>query len=377
MWGRRRVGREGGRYGRKGQPAAQIALQARHRIARLQPLKPLLPSLCMQGHAARSLIPQRGPAGGPRRSAHVLSDVAVIYLYRFGEPESSVRRFVDSYRSNRAGIAHRLYVALKGFHDVSSLRDAQALFDDLAAEIIEVPDIGYDIGSYRVAANAVKCPRLLFLNAYSRILAENWLAKFGAALDQEGVGLVGATGSWQSNASGFEWELRRRIGDLVRAAAGRRGVGAVRSASVRPARSAWEYVMAPVTYVDMLRSFRRHPNPHIRTNAFMIDRNLFLSLDVGKLKAKKDAYKFESGRRSLTCQVQSRGLAAVVVGRSGIVYPVGKWSMSRTLWRADQDELLIADRRTDEYAAGSSELRAHLEMLAWRDPLMFGTKGQA
>ena len=39
--------------------------------------------------------------------------------------------------------------------------------------------------------------------------------------------------------------------------------------------------------------FGRYPNPHIRTNAFMIERDRFLSLTFPLFKKKSDVYKFE------------------------------------------------------------------------------------
>ena len=45
--------------------------------------------------------------------------------------------------------------------------------------------------------------RLAFLNTFSEILADNWLAHLDAALDRADVGVVGATGSWQSLASAY------------------------------------------------------------------------------------------------------------------------------------------------------------------------------
>lgn len=124
-------------------------------------------------------------------------------LYRFAEGEFSARAFLESYRAHHAGIEHDLHVILKGFPDATSCAAARTLFAPLSANLIELDDAGYDIGSYLAAARQVANKRLAFLNTFSEILADDWLAHLDAALDRADVGVVGATGSWQSLASAY------------------------------------------------------------------------------------------------------------------------------------------------------------------------------
>lgn len=112
-----------------------------------------------------------------------MRDVGVIYLYRFSEGEMPVRRFLETYRSHPAGVDHDLHVIFKGFPDQESLARGLALFADIPIKPVEVDDSGYDIGSYVRAANIVLNRRLLFLNTFSQILADNWLGHFDRALN--------------------------------------------------------------------------------------------------------------------------------------------------------------------------------------------------
>ncbi len=250
-----------------------------------------------------------------------VADNGVVYLYRFVEGATPVRTFLNSYRAHPAGLGHDLHVILKGFPDRQALAEARALFGSLPINTIEVDDTGYDIGSYVAAAKSVANAKLLFLNTFSEILADNWLAHFDAALNMPGTGLVGATGSWQSISSNVEAAasslLRNpqhflglyRKGNISarpnivpkRAARSRRSLGLVAGALINLSR-----------YPKLLFKFRRYPNPHIRSNAFMIRRELFLSLTKGNagFRRKMDAYKFESGRSSMTRQILSAGLCA-------------------------------------------------------------------
>ena len=78
-----------------------------------------------------------------------------------------------------------------------------------------------------------------------------------------------------------------------------------------------------------------------------------------------DAYALESGRHSLTRQVQALGLHALVVARDGSIYEEREWDASRTFWQGEQEGLLIADNQTRSYAAGSASRRWLLSSFAW------------
>jgi hypothetical protein len=140
-----------------------------------------------------------------------LARIGVIYLCRFAEGECPVRAFVDSYRARPAGVAHDLHVIFKGFSDRSSRAAVRALFGELPVHAIESEDKGYDIGSYFAAARVVVNRRVIFFNTFSELLVDNWLKKFDDALSLPGVGLVGATGSWQSHRSLYQASWQRAL----------------------------------------------------------------------------------------------------------------------------------------------------------------------
>lgn len=306
-----------------------------------------------------------------------MADTGVVFLYRFAEGEAPVRRFLASYGRHPAGLAHDLHVVLKGFPTKDAFASACALFRTFAANVIDVDDGGYDIGSYLAAARAVANRQLIFLNTFSEILADNWLTFFDRALAMPCVGLVGATGSWQSATSGYEarfFNMLRRlnvmrrdtgdIGRLVPVPTAATGITEGR----RSTRPVWRKLLRATLYPHRLYQFGRHPNPHIRTNAFMIQRDVFLSLRPGKFRSKMDAYKFESGRHSLTRQIMTRGLRPIVVDRYGRVYNIQEWKSSSTFWIDFQDNLLIADNQTTDYTAGDLDRRRILRNYAWENP---------
>jgi hypothetical protein len=215
--------------------------------------------------------------------AATLTKIGVVYLCRFAEGEEPARRFLDSYRRHPAGIDHDLHIAFKGFPNREALDGLRASLGTQLVHTIELDDAGYDIGSYFAAANIVASPQLLFLNTFSEILAGDWLAHFDGALGMPGVGLVGATGSWQSIRSGYEAALLRMVrrpphhfprysgaalaeeNNSGAAGGGQAGVGRLLRRAGRA-----------VQYPFRIYQFGRHPNPHIRSNAFMIQREVFL-----------------------------------------------------------------------------------------------------
>ena len=143
-----------------------------------------------------------------------MRDVGVIYLCRFAEGEEPVRRFLGTYRAHDAGMAHDFHVVFKGFPDQARLEASRALFADIPINAIELDDTGFDLGSYVSAARKVSNRRVIFLNTFSQIRALNWLRHFDQAMNKSGVGVVGATGSWQSNAAGYERTAKRLLNKI-------------------------------------------------------------------------------------------------------------------------------------------------------------------
>jgi hypothetical protein len=320
-----------------------------------------------------------------------LAQIGVIYLCRFAEAERPVRRFVNSYRAYPAGLEHDLHVIFKGFRSADSLTAARALFGGLPIHPIELEDKGYDIGSYFAAARLVANRRLIFFNSFAELLADGWLKKFDDALSLPGVGLVGATGSWQSPRSLYLARLKRvlhwlrhpldyfnYLGRLRADPLGKNGDCALpRAGSTdnamqvdgrQPFRRFCSSLYDLLRFDHYLVHYVPYPNPHIRTNAFMIERDRFLALKVPSLKNKSDVYKFESGRQSLTKQILEQELKPVVVGRDGHIYDAADWKSSSTYWIDQQANLIAADNRTREYSEGSRRIRRQLQACAWEDP---------
>jgi len=58
-----------------------------------------------------------------------------------------------------------------------------------------------------------------------------------------------------------------------------------------------------------------------------------------------------------------------VAGRDGRVYGSEEWPASRTFRSGEQDNLLVADNRTEQYHAADPTRRGELARFAWGRPV--------
>jgi hypothetical protein len=250
--------------------------------------------------------------------------------------------FVASYRLHPAGLGHDLLFVLKGFGGGNDVQPFQQEVEALGARTLAMSDAGFDLRAYALAMRRFNYAYFCFLNSFSEILADDWLAKLHSAIQTRGVGLVGATGSCESMYTNV---LLQRAGQNS-AAPLRRLATAIRTGYCR-------------------LCFDPFPNYHIRTNAFLISRSVMRKVWPRWVPIKRAAYLFENGKNSLTRRVQRLQLRELVVGNDGRAYEREQWAVSRTFRQQEQDNLLVADNQTREYASASTAVRRHLSRLAW------------
>jgi hypothetical protein len=239
--------------------------------------------------------------------------VLVVYLAYLPYGASQQEQFLVSYDEHDAGLKHDFLFVKKGTGFCLQ-------HEGMELETVVAPNNCLDLGTYLWVAREIPAQRYLFLNTSSVILADQWLKKMDGHLKGK-VGIVGASGSHGGS-------------------------------------------------VDQTTPY---PNPHMRTTAFMIERDLMLDLDWHEpIETKDDAYAAENGSRSITTQILERGLGAVVVGKDGKGYPVEQWKESDTFWINDQDNLLISDNGTQSYANNqSSRFRRKKTLSAWHPKLVW------
>jgi hypothetical protein len=240
---------------------------------------------------------------------------ALAYLARGADDDciKQFTRFVAAYQSCSAGLAHELAVIFKGFSSEQSLKQGLAVFQTLAIKPIHTDDLKFDIGAFADAVQQIECDRICFLNTNAEPVSSDWLLKLALNLEQPGIGLVGATGSFESGPTRIPF-----------------------------------------------------PNIHIRTNAFMMRTNHARKiLGAAKIDTKFDAYEVEHGYNSITRQISSLGLGSVIVGRNGRGYKPEWWSSSGTFRQGNQSNILVKDNQTRNFADATWDQKKVLHAATW------------
>jgi hypothetical protein len=310
------------------------------------------------------------PLAPPSNNA---SRTCVVHLVHADNGIEPFIAFIDSWRRCPPGTDCDLVLALKAFAGEEEAEPYLIHAGDLTPEVLFFADEGLDLGVYLAAAARLRRERYCFLNSYSELLVEGWLAKLEAALRQPLAGMAGATGSWASSRSWTTYLLGLRSayrGPMPGRRSAREAFLAIdRERTGQSARSRWESLRAKrrvlsETVAHML-AFEPFPAYHLRTNAFVISHETLTRLRLHAIRRKMDAYLLENGRASITRQVQDLGLRTLVVDNAGTFYDHHEWDRSYTLWQGDQRGLLVADNQTRSYERGDDYRRRVLSAFAW------------
>lgn len=303
---------------------------------------------------------------------------AVVHLVWGPAGRDPFEAFLSTYERHDAGVEHDLVLLYNGFDGPDELSAYRRRASRLGAQEIVLPARSLDLPAYLAAARELSHERLCFMNSYSEILAPGWLGLLDAALQDRRAGAAAATGSWGSQLSYELFQLgapgayarafrsRRVAREVMYELAGTPPAGAVR---------AWLYTLLMAGLRS--RTMGLFPVPHLRTNAFLVDRELFCSLRTGPVVTKRHAYRLESGRRSITVQLRACGLTPVVVDRTGAARGPDEWHSADVYAQSDQEDLIVADNQTRLYAGATTRQREVLSAFAWGSQARSAPSGDA
>jgi hypothetical protein len=332
--------------------------------------------------------------------------VAVVYLARCAEGPKPLQRFLESYRQYPTGIDHQLVVIFKGYDQQVALAAARALFSGTPHLGVEIDDLGLDIGAYLEAARRLPHAYFCFLNSFTEIAAPAWLALLHERATEERVGIVGAMGVYESHYDSnrllhkiawlcndrhiaydpafhyyfqffVEEHCRRWCAQDEHPLIEPTPIAIVarpsqhRPTLIQKLRERWldERFNAHLRSFESSHwtTFPRFPNPHIRTNGFMLRADRLLPFEPEKIRSKEDSYSFESGADGLTARLRRAGLSALLIGRDGQAFDVADWPRSTTYRLGDQANLLLHDNQSRGFEALGVGSRHTLARLAWGD----------
>ena len=279
-------------------------------------------------------------------------DVCVVHLVRARNGLAPLKNFLASYERYGAGLDHELLFILKGFTSEKIDEELERQLARFKHHRLFVADWGYDITAYFKAGRRFDYSYFMFTNSYSEILADDWLLKLYRALLPEHVGLAGTTGSYNGYHADERSMSRRRRESVANR-------GALKKAILQ---------LPGVEFLNECKRlflYPRFPNPHLRSNGFIVRRATMMRLHPQITPTKFQAYRFEYGSRSMTNQILRMGKEVVVVGKNGKCYDIVEWRGSQTFWEAAQGNLLVSDNQTRRYQAANEDTRKVFTWYAW------------
>jgi hypothetical protein len=309
--------------------------------------------------------------------------LGLVYLVWGPLGVQPLRSFLDAYRRYVSGASHELIIAFNGVagehHEGPAAATRTALVDeleDVEHRLVELERPMLDLAAYFELARRLEHERLCFVNSHSEPLLDGWLALLAAPAGEPGVGATGATGSWASQSSHVRYILglsgpyakaygrgdRERTKRLFAAWAPAADDGTAASEDRAPAERQRRQPLKAALLIAGQPSF---PAAHLRSNAFLLNRELMLRIKPGRLADKTGTYLLESGRHSITRQLQAMGLRVLVAACDGCTYAPPDWAASRTFWQGDQENLIVADNQTRAYQQADAEVRRLLSVHAW------------
>jgi hypothetical protein len=244
--------------------------------------------------------------------------VAVVYLARITDEVDIelVKKFAKSFIRYKVGVNYKLYIGYKDVKKSEYIRKIRYIFKELKINEIYLPPDGYDIQSYIRISKQISENKVIFFNTGTEMKTSNWLAKMLMNINKENF-IIGGSGSYE-------------------------------------------------TLTPLIQNPPLFPNPHIRTNGFLIERKIFLNLTRGiRIKSKEDTWQFENGRNSLSAKLFENNGQVCIVDKFGIGYNFNRWPVSNTFRSSNQRNILFSDKQTREYAYSQLQYKNLLYLNAW------------
>ena len=291
-----------------------------------------------------------------------MNEICVVHLVRAQNGIVPLKNFLESYKQNSGGIEHDLLILFKGFEREKELQEYRLVLEPFKYKELHVPDEGFDITAYFAVPRSFDYKYYCFLNSFSVILDTEWLLKMYQHISRDGVGMVGASGSYQSLGDDpFHNQWKQLIKEAIP------NSKYPRLRNYRLGRLDWilRYIIKDVIKAWRFRHFDPFPNFHIRSNGFIVREDIIKNIVCPKIRSKMDAYKCESGRRSITKQIMKLGKVVLVIGKDGKAYEKEDWWKSNVFWRGSQENLLISDNQTRAYAESDLSHKIHFSHSAW------------
>ena len=277
--------------------------------------------------------------------------IALVYLARGADGGlPAAKAFFEAYRAYPPRCPHELIVIAKGWSGIHGRDEVEKIAQANSARLIDLPDDGFDWGAYMRLAPQLKNTWVCFLNTHSRPCVDGWLNLIRLTAETQGmsIGAVGATASLESLAPILP-------------------LPSVNVNYNNPLLYTLRLFRNTARFIKNIRDFPSFPNPHLRTNAFIVRRELFVNFAETQPipGCKRDALKLESGRTGFSAFLRARGLKILVACADRSAYEAKEWVNSGTFRVPGQPNLLVSDNQTLAYEKANRHLKKILEKFAW------------
>lgn len=262
----------------------------------------------------------------------------VVYLISIYDDRHNLENFIKHYKLFKSGYEHELLICFKNFDKNDPIFNIEGL-DNL--NFIKYEDYNdyndYDWGSYLRISNSYSDRIIFFMNCHSYPIVDNWLKKF--VLNYNDNFILGPSGSYESiTSSWFKGNFSNNF-------------------------------LYSIIYGFLnLKNFPLYPNPHLRSNCFMISAKNYKNLILNqKFKYKKiGTWLNESGRNGMTKQAKKLKMQVFVVNSDGKKFEVSNWIFSKTYAMDNQDKLIISDKFSRVYEKGSNIEKKKITKNIWQ-----------
>lgn len=320
------------------------------------------------------------------------ADLTIVYLVHKTTSVKDVKNFSDSYRKWDAGATHRLLLILKGMGGHQQ-KTYLSYFVDINFDVLRVPDEGMDISTYIRASSTIETKYSLFMNSHSIILTDDYAGSFLAIAEKNPNSLIGSFASYESVKSSwrlmifYQWFWLKT--KLVRGSHKNFGVFekicplisypistrlkyffwnyynqfSLRESFESEFEALWASLLKSPDF-SYINDFSEFPNPHVRTNCFFTNTNIFKTLEFTMNASKEQALKFESGTNGLLQNYRSEKTKVFLNTVGGALedeYDWSKCSFRNPIGLGS----FFSDNHSREYEDFSESFKKSYTLLTW------------
>lgn len=265
-------------------------------------------------------------------------EFSIFYLIRKKDVDfKKVKKFTNEIFFNKK--KSNMYIILKGFSNSDKLPKFLKNFNK-----IYLKDEYFDLGSYYLASKNSNAKNFIFFNSNTIINYKGWFKVMTSAQKKYNLDLVGSSCSNETHAFSVPLYKNENI----------------------------FFFFIKLVYRFFFRfknslKFKSYPNPHIRTNGFLVNRKKFNSFfsDNGLPLNKSDTYVIESGYNSLINYIKDKKKYAVV-NKLGNIFFEKDFVKSKTFTNMSHKYNLFLDNQICELKSLSTKNYERVIHDIWR-----------